>query len=108
METTKLEFAVLKVGISQNISFITADVLYTVVTPTSPCYDGQLQLANTTYSYINGSYFYGGRVEVCYNGTYSPICDDGWTDEDAAVVCYYVGYSYYSKSPTTYICYNYL
>ena len=68
-----------------------------VPTPTTPCYDGQLLLANSTYSYIDGNYFYGGRVEVCYNGTYRPVCDDGWTDNDAAVVCYQVGYSYYSK-----------
>ena len=73
---------------------------HTVPTPTTPCYDGQVLLANSTYSYINGNYFYGGRVEVCYNGTYRPVCDDGWTDSDAAVVCYQEGYSYYSKHPS--------
>ena len=64
--------------------------------PTSLCYDGEIIIANSTYSYINGSYFYGGRVEVCYNDIYYPVCDEGWTDQDAAVVCYYAGYSYYS------------
>ena len=34
---------------------------------------------------------------MCYNGTYRPVCDDGWTDNDAAVICYQIGYSYYSK-----------
>ena len=45
------------------------------------------------YSYVDGDNVYGGRVAVCYNGTYHPVCDDEWTDSDAAVVCYTVGYS---------------
>jgi hypothetical protein len=74
-----------------------------IPTPTTPCYDGQLSLANSTYSYtVNGSYFYGGRVEVCYNGTYGPVCDEGWTDNDAAVVCMNMGYNspYYRHEAT--------
>ena len=41
-------------------------------------------------------------MEVCYNGTYHPVCDDGWTANDAAVVCRYMGYTppYYSESLT--------
>ena len=66
----------------------------TVPTPTTSCYNGEVRLENSTYSYIDGNYFYGGRVEVCYNGTYYPVCDDGWTDSDAAVICNYVGYGY--------------
>ena len=60
----------------------------------TPCYDGDLLLANSESSYYDGDYFYGGRVELCYNGTYRPICsaDDQWTDNDAAVVCNYIGY----------------
>lgn len=37
-------------------------------------------------------YSYGGRVEVCYNGTYHPVCDQGWTVNDATVVCNRIGY----------------
>ena len=40
------------------------------------------------------------RVEVCYNQTYHPVCDDGWTDNDAAVVCITWGYI-----PTTVSCF---
>ena len=63
-------------------------------TPTTPCYDGDIRLENSTYSYIDGDYFYGGRVEVCYNGSYYPVCDEGWNYNEAAVVCNYLGYGY--------------
>ena len=33
-------------------------------------------------------------MEVCVNGTYYPVCDEGWDDSDAAVVCNYLGYNY--------------
>ena len=38
-------------------------------------------------------------MEVCYNGTYRPVCDEDWTYSEAAVVCYNMGYSspYYRK-----------
>ena len=61
------------------------------------CYDGDVRLENSTSYYINGDYFYGGRVEVCYNGTYHPVCDENWTDSDARVVCNNIGYGSYSK-----------
>ena len=31
-------------------------------------------------------------MEVCYNGTYRPVCAENWNDTDAAVVCTNMGY----------------
>lgn len=34
-----------------------------------------------------------GVVELCVNGTFGSLCDSGWDDEDASVVCRQLGFS---------------
>ena len=36
-------------------------------------------------------------MEICFNETWGAICDDGWDDLDANVVCSSLGYSRFSK-----------
>ena len=36
---------------------------------------------------VGGSSQYEGRVEVCVNGNYGTVCDDGWSYLNAIVVC---------------------
>ena len=51
------------------------------------CYNGSVRLRNQTSFFDGRGYTSQGRVDVCLNGTYLPICDLGWDSRDAQVVC---------------------
>ena len=42
---------------------------------------------------MNGSTSDEGRVEVCVNGEWGAVCDNGWDQRKSEVVCRQLGYN---------------
>ncbi|XP_069609377.1 neurotrypsin-like [Ranitomeya imitator] len=51
----------------------------------NPYTDGSVRLSG-------GQNIAEGRVEVFYNGDWGTVCDDGWTERNAQVVCRHLGF----------------
>ena len=49
------------------------------------CQNGDIRL-------VNGTTFYEGRVEICWNETWGTVCDGFWSGFDAIVACRQLGY----------------
>ena len=41
---------------------------------------------------VGGTIEQEGRIEICYNGVWSTVCDTNWQDIDSYVVCRSLGY----------------
>lgn len=72
-------------------SALLCSTIYTLgaVTPPTPnCSDFSLRLANQFGSTSpDGLVTIQGHVEICIDGSYYAICDEGWDDQDAQVSC---------------------
>ena len=55
------------------------------------CIDGDVRLED-------GNREYEGRIEVCYDGEWGTVCDDGIDDSVAEVVCRQLRLSLHSES----------
>ena len=54
------------------------------------CTDGETRIVND----ISNEMF-AGKIELCINGQWGSICDDGWSYNEAHVVCSQFGYTSY-------------
>ena len=54
------------------------------------CYDGEVRLRG-------GFDENQGRVEICFSGVWGTVCDNGWDEIDANVVCTQLGFPSGSK-----------
>ena len=54
------------------------------------CIDGDIRLAG-------GSNMSEGRVEICVRGAWTTVCDQGWDEYAARVVCREIGFTHAGK-----------
>ena len=64
-----------------------------VTTPAPSCNDFDLRLANMSFVLVDNSSAVTGNVETCFGGSYFSICDVGWDDVEAQLVCNVLGYA---------------
>ena len=86
-------------------------VLYdsNIFTASSACVSGSVRLlvgmgtsfyrseANYPANFFISNQLSRGRVEVCIGGQYGAVCNTGWGNTDASVVCKQLGFSSYGE-----------
>ncbi|XP_050393850.2 deleted in malignant brain tumors 1 protein [Patella vulgata] len=55
--------------------------------------DASVVCKRVSYRLVAGGVPYAGRVEVFHNNQWGTICDDGWGEEESAVVCSQLGFN---------------
>ena len=61
---------------------------FSVLVATPSCEEGAIRLRNGSQVSV-----LAGRIEICINNQWSAICNDGWSNFDAAVACRQLGQS---------------
>ena len=53
-----------------------------------PCFDGDVRVVDTSDGYFcDGQQSITGIVSVCLNGSYVPVCNSGFSLQDAQTYC---------------------
>ena len=79
---------------NNNVGIIMWTPMWFQVTSRFPalCNTGDVRVGETNSGNDpNGYYYTEGVVEVCIDETYGAVCDEGWDDNAAAVVCRSMG-----------------
>ena len=86
--TTRMPGWYVQVSTESHIHIVAYYIQHMYDTERAPynCTNGEIRLAGA------GASAWRGRVEICINDFFGTVCDDGWDDLDAAVVCRQLGY----------------
>ena len=71
--------------ITINDRLMTTSFHYVITALGTDCTHGQIRLRG-------GSNNRTGRVEICVDGTWGTVCDDGWSYNGARVACRQLGF----------------